>query len=77
MRSDAPRALARRPLSFPFARARRAIGGATTGMILRRVSALGILLSAFVGLGVLSFLGNRVLSGIFIVTALVVIVRRK
>ena len=51
--------------------------GVTTGMILRRVSALGILLSAFVGLGVLSFLGNRVLSGIFIVTALVVIVRRK
>jgi len=49
--------------------------GVTTGMILRRVSALGILLSAFVGLGVLSFLGNRVLSGIFIVTALVVLVR--
>jgi hypothetical protein len=49
--------------------------GVTTGMILRRVSALGILLSAFVGLGVLSFLGNRVLSGIFIVTALMVLVR--
>lgn len=44
-------------------------------MILRRMSALGILLSAFVGLGVLSFLGNRILSGIFIVTALVVLVR--
>ncbi len=44
-------------------------------MILRLVSALGILVSAFVGLGVLPFLGNRVLSGIFIVTALVVLVR--
>jgi hypothetical protein len=46
-------------------RARKAIGGVTTGMILRRVGALGILLSAFLGLGVLSFLGNRILSGIF------------
>ena len=64
-------------LILAFARARKAIGGVTRGMILRRVSALGILRSAFVGLGVLSFLGNRVLSGIFIVTALVVIVRRK
>jgi protein-S-isoprenylcysteine O-methyltransferase Ste14 len=42
-------------------------------MILRPLSALGILLSAFVGLGVPSFLGNRVLSGIFIVNALVVL----
>ncbi len=44
-------------------------------MVIRKVSALAILLSAFLGLAALSFLGNRVLSGVFIVTAVAVLVR--
>ena len=44
-------------------------------MILRRVTALVIFLSAFLALGVLSFLGNRALSAVFIVTAGYVVVR--
>ncbi len=44
-------------------------------MILRRVTALVILLCAFLALGVLSFLGNRALSAVFIVAAGYVVVR--
>lgn len=44
-------------------------------MIARRLTALVIFLSAFLGLGILSFLGNRWLSAVFIVAAGTVVAR--
>jgi hypothetical protein len=44
-------------------------------ILLRRLTANVIFFSAFVGLGILSFLGNRWLSAIFIVTVIVVVAR--
>lgn len=46
-----------------------------TELFLRRATSTVIFLTAFLGLGILSFLGNHWLSAIFIVTAGVVVVR--